>query len=92
MNLDPTNSNTDEQLWNALELAHLKAHVKGLVGGLDYEVSEGGDNLRYLFYMMMLEESYFKLLGVIVLSLFQYILIVIQFIRYLCKYHYYVLA
>ncbi|KAL5238885.1 hypothetical protein ACI65C_006295 [Semiaphis heraclei] len=45
MNLDPTNSNTDEQLWNALELAHLKAHVKGLVGGLDYEVSEGGNNL-----------------------------------------------
>ncbi|XP_015377814.1 PREDICTED: canalicular multispecific organic anion transporter 2-like, partial [Diuraphis noxia] len=45
MNLDPTNSNTDEQLWNALELAHLKTHVKGLVGGLDYEVSEGGDNL-----------------------------------------------
>eukprot|EP00102_Acyrthosiphon_pisum_P020986 XP_016658196.1 PREDICTED: multidrug resistance-associated protein 1 isoform X2 [Acyrthosiphon pisum] len=45
MNLDPTNSNTDEQLWNALKLAHLKAHVKGLIGGLDYEVSEGGDNL-----------------------------------------------
>jgi len=49
MNLDPTNSNTDEQLWNALQLAHLKAHVKGLIGGLDYEVSEGGDNLRYLY-------------------------------------------
>lgn len=49
MNLDPTNSNTDEQLWNALKLAHLKTHVKGLIGGLDYEVSEGGDNLRYLY-------------------------------------------
>lgn len=45
MNLDPTNTNTDDQLWNALKLAHLKAHVQGLTGGLDYQVSEGGDNL-----------------------------------------------
>ncbi|XP_050432447.1 multidrug resistance-associated protein 1 isoform X1 [Adelges cooleyi] len=45
MNLDPTNSNTDEQLWSALELAHLKAHIKTLPGGLDHEISEGGDNL-----------------------------------------------
>jgi len=48
MNLDPPNINTDEQLWSALSLAHLKAYVVGLAGGLDYEVSEGGDNLRYL--------------------------------------------
>lgn len=46
MNLDPTNSNTDEQLWNALKLAHLKTHIQGLTGGLEHEVSEGGDNLR----------------------------------------------
>ncbi|VVC43741.1 Hypothetical protein CINCED_3A019450 [Cinara cedri] len=45
MNLDPTNTNTDSQLWNALKLAHLKTHIKGLTGGLDHEVSEGGDNL-----------------------------------------------
>ncbi|XP_060863090.1 multidrug resistance-associated protein 1-like isoform X2 [Metopolophium dirhodum] len=45
MNLDPTNSSTDAQLWSALTLAHLKAYVVGLDGGLDYEVSEGGDNL-----------------------------------------------
>jgi len=44
--LDPTNSNTDAQLWSALELAHLKAYVVGLSDGLDYEVSEGGENLR----------------------------------------------
>lgn len=53
MNLDPTNTNTDNQLWNALELAHLKTHIKGLVGGLDYEVSEGGDNLRLDWFLMM---------------------------------------
>jgi len=46
MNLDPTNSNTDAQLWSALTLAHLKTYVVGLPGGLDYEVSEGGENLR----------------------------------------------
>jgi len=46
MNLDPTNSNTDAQLWSALTLVHLKAYVAGLASGLDYEVSEEGDNLR----------------------------------------------
>ncbi|XP_060863100.1 multidrug resistance-associated protein 1-like isoform X2 [Metopolophium dirhodum] len=45
MNLDPTNSNTDAQLWSALTLVHLKAYVGGLASGLDYEVSEGGENL-----------------------------------------------
>ncbi|XP_022169430.1 multidrug resistance-associated protein 1-like isoform X2 [Myzus persicae] len=45
MNLDPTNSNTDAQLWSALTLAHLKAYVVGLASGLDHEVSEGGENL-----------------------------------------------
>ncbi|XP_060862367.1 multidrug resistance-associated protein 1-like [Metopolophium dirhodum] len=45
MNLDPTNSNTDAQLWSALTLVHLKAYVVGLAGVLDYEVSEGGENL-----------------------------------------------
>jgi len=46
MNLDPTNNKTDAQLWSALTLAHLKEYVVGLAGGLDYEVSEGGENLR----------------------------------------------
>lgn len=58
MNLDPTNSNTDDQLWNALQLAHLKAHIISLPGGLDHEVSEGGDNLRLirmiLFYLRII--------------------------------------
>jgi len=59
MNLDPTNSNTDNQLWDALELAHLKAHIKGLPGGLDHEVSEGGDNLRYILYCRLLTDRLF---------------------------------
>uniref|UniRef100_A0A8C5L1D2 ATP-binding cassette, sub-family member 2 n=1 Tax=Jaculus jaculus TaxID=51337 RepID=A0A8C5L1D2_JACJA len=45
MNLDPFNNYSDEELWNALELAHLKSFVAGLQHGLSYEVAEGGDNL-----------------------------------------------
>jgi ATP-binding cassette subfamily C (CFTR/MRP) protein 1 len=43
-NLDPTEKRNDDALWQALEHAHLKAHVESLEGGLDHEVSEGGTN------------------------------------------------
>ena len=46
MNLDPFNNYSDEEIWKALELAHLKSFVDGLQAGLSYEVTEGGDNLR----------------------------------------------
>ena len=46
MNLDPFDAYTNEQLWTALEDAHLKSFVEGLSAGLDHEVSEGGENLR----------------------------------------------
>lgn len=45
MNLDPFNHYSDEELWKALELAHLKTFVSGLPLGLSHEVSEAGDNL-----------------------------------------------
>lgn len=45
MNLDPFEKHTDEQIWNALEHAHLKQFVTGLDKKLDYECSEGGENL-----------------------------------------------
>lgn len=45
MNLDPFNHYSDEELWKALELAHLKSYVSGLQFGLAYEVAEAGDNL-----------------------------------------------
>ncbi|XP_074152159.1 ATP-binding cassette sub-family C member 2 [Sminthopsis crassicaudata] len=44
MNLDPFNKYSDEEVWKALELAHLKSYVEGLPQGLGYEVSEAGDN------------------------------------------------
>lgn len=46
MNLDPFNNYSDEEVWKALELAHLKSFVAGLPLGLSYEVAEAGDNLR----------------------------------------------
>jgi ATP-binding cassette subfamily C (CFTR/MRP) protein 1 len=45
MNLDPFNVYTDQDLWLALELAHLKEFVSCLKGGLMFECSEGGGNL-----------------------------------------------
>jgi len=46
INLDPFHQYGDEVVWRALELAHLKAFVRGLNSGLEHEVSEGGENLR----------------------------------------------
>lgn len=47
MNLDPFDKHTDDQIWTALEHAHLKAFVANLPGdtGLNFEVNEGGENL-----------------------------------------------
>ena len=46
MNLDPLDRHTDEQLWRALEHAHLKSFVDGLPDKLKHECGEGGQNLR----------------------------------------------
>uniref|UniRef100_A0A8C1PL53 ABC-type glutathione-S-conjugate transporter n=1 Tax=Cyprinus carpio TaxID=7962 RepID=A0A8C1PL53_CYPCA len=45
MNLDPFDGYTDEEVWRALELAHLKNFVSGLPDKLNHECSEGGENL-----------------------------------------------
>ena len=46
-NLDPFDKHTDEELWNVLEISHLKQFVSSLTEGLEHAVTEGGDNLRY---------------------------------------------
>ncbi|KAK6056898.1 hypothetical protein COOONC_05590 [Cooperia oncophora] len=46
-NLDPFHRNSDAEIWKALELAHLKVFISSLQGGLDYLISEGGENIRY---------------------------------------------
>uniref|UniRef100_A0A672NTL5 ABC-type glutathione-S-conjugate transporter n=1 Tax=Sinocyclocheilus grahami TaxID=75366 RepID=A0A672NTL5_SINGR len=45
MNLDPFDAYSDEEVWNALELAHLKNFVSELPDKLNHECSEGGENL-----------------------------------------------
>ncbi|GLH03628.1 Probable multidrug resistance-associated protein lethal(2)03659 [Gryllus bimaculatus] len=45
INLDPFGLYSDDDVWRALEHAHLKSFVKGLAAGLSHEVSEGGENL-----------------------------------------------
>lgn len=52
LNLDPFEQKSDEEIWRALELAHLKAFVKGLTSGLSHEVSEGKLNTEIsMFYV-----------------------------------------
>ncbi|XP_061394488.1 multidrug resistance-associated protein 1 isoform X11 [Musca vetustissima] len=45
INLDPFEVKSDEEIWKALELSHLKAFVKSLPSGLNHEITEGGENL-----------------------------------------------
>ncbi|PVD26851.1 hypothetical protein C0Q70_11999 [Pomacea canaliculata] len=45
MNLDPFDEYDDDQLWTALERAHLKNAVTQMNGDLQYEVGEEGANL-----------------------------------------------
>jgi hypothetical protein len=48
MNLDPFDSYSDDAIWSALEHAHLKTFVTSLPRELEYECTEGGENLRYV--------------------------------------------
>ncbi|XP_072179239.1 ATP-binding cassette sub-family C member 9-like [Diadema setosum] len=43
-NLDPTGTKTDREIWYALETAQLKDVVSNIPLGLDYTVTEGGEN------------------------------------------------
>ncbi|XP_062549079.1 multidrug resistance-associated protein 1-like isoform X2 [Armigeres subalbatus] len=45
MNVDPFGTYSDDQVWKALELSHLKTFVKGLPAGLTHEIAENGENL-----------------------------------------------
>ena len=50
MNLDPFGKHSDEDVWTALEHAHLKSFISTLPEGLEFECSEGGENLRLAKY------------------------------------------
>uniref|UniRef100_A0A674JRT1 ATP binding cassette subfamily C member 3 n=1 Tax=Terrapene triunguis TaxID=2587831 RepID=A0A674JRT1_9SAUR len=45
MNLDPFNKYSEDEIWKALELSHLKRFVSSKPNTLEYECSEGGENL-----------------------------------------------
>ena len=45
INLDPFQHHSDEDIWNALKLAHLHEFVNSLEAGLQNEIAEGGENL-----------------------------------------------
>lgn len=45
MNLDPFDTCSDEELWRALQLAHLHAFVSALPQKLNHQCCEGGENL-----------------------------------------------
>jgi len=44
-NVDPFDKHSDKEIWNAMELAHLKDFVESNAEKLEYECSEGGENL-----------------------------------------------
>lgn len=46
MNLDPFDKYSDDEIWCALNYAHLKSYIATLPDELQHECSEGGENLR----------------------------------------------
>ena len=48
MNLDPFDRHNDDEIWSALEHAHLKMFILSLAEGLQHQCAEGGENLRYI--------------------------------------------
>lgn len=49
MNIDPFEAYKDEELWNALDQANLKTFVESQEKKLQFNCSEGGENLRFAF-------------------------------------------
>ena len=54
MNLDPFNIYSDDAVWNALEHSNLKEFVSELPSKLQHEIAEGGENLRYKNYSIVI--------------------------------------
>ena len=46
-NLDPFSRFSDADIWSAVERAHLGDYVHATGSGLDYDVGEAGQNLRF---------------------------------------------
>ena len=48
-NLDPFQKYSDQQIWDALELAHLKSFVADLQEQLEFQLGESGANIRSVY-------------------------------------------
>lgn len=51
--MDPFEEFSDQQLWTALEKAHLSEFVNSLIEKLDYQVADGGNNLRLFLHLLL---------------------------------------
>ena len=47
-NVDPSERFTDDEVWRALEHAHLKTFVESLPDTIQHECGEDGENLRFV--------------------------------------------
>ena len=45
-NLDPYSRHVDDDIWNALQQAHLRSFIKEREQGLEFECGEDGKNMR----------------------------------------------
>ena len=52
-NLDPYEAYTDHELWKSLESSHLKEFVASLDEKLNYQIAEGGENLRCILNVVI---------------------------------------
>lgn len=74
MNIDPMEHHTDDQIWRALEHAHIKDFIQHLPSKLDYDCGEGGQNLRYFLtqrFLFCFYMSVWKTSGIILRTLFK---------------------
>jgi ABC-type multidrug transport system fused ATPase/permease subunit len=46
-NLDPFGRHSDAEIWTALEDSHLHDFANQMPQGLDHQISEGGENIRW---------------------------------------------
>ncbi len=72
-NLDPFDTHTDSEVWDALKHAHLKDFISSLPAQLQHECTEGGGNLRqvFQFFNSLEHASFFSLVKLMQIMLWK---------------------